>query len=198
MVKLLATLSTDLDTYKAIESIVECATDILEADRVSLFLKQKDELVCNISKDIDKGFRFPVTKGIAGQVAQTGNILNIVDAYNDPNFNCEVDELTNYVTRSVLCGPVLRADGETIAIIQAVNKKGRQHFTKDDENLLIGISNQAGISLHNAKLFEDEKYQKALNASLIEVATAVSSNLETQVMFQTIMDSARSLLNCDR
>lgn len=196
--KLLSTLSVDLDTFKAIESIVECATQLLDAERVSLFLKEGDQLVCNVSMDISKGFKIPITKGIAGHVAQTGKVLNIKDAYDCPYFNPAVDSETNFVTKCVLCGPVLTADGDIIAIIQAVNKKSAESFTEEDANILRGISNQAGIGLRNAKLFEAEKYQKALNASLIEVATAVSANLDTQHMFQTIMDSARSLLACDR
>lgn len=32
-------------------------------------------------------FRFSIDKGIAGQVAQTGEVLNIPDAYADPRFN---------------------------------------------------------------------------------------------------------------
>ena len=36
--------------------------------------------------------RFPVGKGIAGHVAQTGEALNVSDVYNDPRFNADVDE----------------------------------------------------------------------------------------------------------
>lgn len=31
--------------------------------------------------------RFSIEKGIAGQVARTGEVLNIPDAYADPRFN---------------------------------------------------------------------------------------------------------------
>ena len=37
-------------------------------------------------------FRFPVGKGIAGHVAETGVAVNVTDVYNDPRFNAEVDE----------------------------------------------------------------------------------------------------------
>ena len=36
--------------------------------------------------------RFPVGKGIAGFVAETGESVNVSDVYNDPRFNPEVDE----------------------------------------------------------------------------------------------------------
>ena len=156
MSKLLQAFTTDLDTYKAIEKIVECAADILDADRVSLFLKEKDELVCNVSKDV-KGFRFPATRGIAGQVVQNGKVLNVIDAYDFAHFNPEVDQKSGYLTKSILCGPVINSRGETIAVLQAVNKRKGDFFTAEDEKLLVGISNQAGIGLQNSRLFESER-----------------------------------------
>ena len=48
----------------------------------------------NINEEIlAKGdLRFPVGKGIAGHVAETGEPLNVSDVYNDPRFNADVDE----------------------------------------------------------------------------------------------------------
>jgi hypothetical protein len=36
--------------------------------------------------------RFPVGTGIAGYVAETGETLNVRDAYTDPRFNRAIDE----------------------------------------------------------------------------------------------------------
>ena len=35
--------------------------------------------------------RFPMSTGVAGHVATTGETLNIVNAYEDPRFNQDVD-----------------------------------------------------------------------------------------------------------
>lgn len=40
--------------------------------------------------------RFPNVTGIAGYCLQTGESLNIEDAYQDPRFNPEVDRKTGY------------------------------------------------------------------------------------------------------
>jgi adenylate cyclase len=198
MTKLLTTFTAELDVKKAVESIVTCATDILDADRVSLFLVDNDDLVINVSSDV-KGFRFPKTLGVAGYVVQSGKIINVKDAYDFAHFNPEVDKKSGFLTKTILCGPVLNARGETIAVLQAVNKRsGDQTFTTEDEALLVGLSGQAGIGLQNAQLYDGERYQRALNKTLLDVATAVSSELDSHTMFQTIMDSARSLMHCDR
>ena len=43
--------------------------------------------------------RFPVGKGIAGFVAETGEPLNVSDVYNDPRFNPDVDEMVDEIIR---------------------------------------------------------------------------------------------------
>ena len=50
--------------------------------------------------------RFAVGTGIAGYVAETGQTLNVSDAYTDDRFNKAIDEQTGYITRSILCMPI--------------------------------------------------------------------------------------------
>ena len=40
--------------------------------------------------------RFPIGKGIAGHVAETGETLNVADVYMDERFNPGIDEQTGY------------------------------------------------------------------------------------------------------
>lgn len=53
-------------------------------------LNETEEIKIHTSKEI----RFPLGTGIAGQVAMTGEVLNIKDAYADSRFNRTVDQLT--------------------------------------------------------------------------------------------------------
>ncbi len=50
--------------------------------------------------------RFPVGIGIAGYVAETGETMNVRNAYSDPRFNKAIDEQTGYNTESILCMPI--------------------------------------------------------------------------------------------
>ena len=67
--------------------------------------------------------RFPVGTGIAGFVAETGETLNVHDAYKDPRFNATIDEQTGYTTRSILCMPIC-IRGQVIGVVQMINKIG--------------------------------------------------------------------------
>lgn len=99
--------------------IMNFAQRLVDADRASLFLvdnkskelyatifdvgveKNQDECTNGSADeefptkvDTSKEIRFPLGTGIAGQVAMTGEVLNIKDAYADARFNRTVDQLT--------------------------------------------------------------------------------------------------------
>ena len=46
--------------------------------------------------------RFPIGKGIAGHVAETGETLNVADVYMDERFNPGIDEQTGYSRYAVM------------------------------------------------------------------------------------------------
>ena len=77
-------------------------------------------------------------------------MLNILNAYNDPRFNKEVDKLTHYKTNTILCAPIFDQDSKgVIGVLQCINKlKG--YFTKDDEGLMKIVTCLAAIILRNS------------------------------------------------
>ncbi|KAK3786950.1 hypothetical protein RRG08_037415 [Elysia crispata] len=110
--------------------------------------------------------RFSMEKGVAGYVASTGKILNIVDAYKDKRFNPEVDIRTGYKTKTILCMPIF-IRGNVIGVVQMVNKL-QGTFTKKDEEAFATFAIYCGLALHHAKLYEkirrsEQKYKVALD-----------------------------------
>uniref|UniRef100_A0A673VPU1 Phosphodiesterase 10A n=1 Tax=Salmo trutta TaxID=8032 RepID=A0A673VPU1_SALTR len=98
-----------------------------------------------------KEIRFSIEKGIAGQVARTGEVLNIPDAYADPRFNREVDLYTGYTTRNILCMPIV-SRGTVIGVVQMVNKLSGSAFTKTDENNFKMFAVFCALALHCANV----------------------------------------------
>lgn len=69
----------------------------------------------------------PFGVGIAGTVAQTKNTVNIKNAYEDPRFNCEIDQKTGYKTKNILSMPICNYEGDVIGVAQIINKtKGKK------------------------------------------------------------------------
>jgi HD-GYP domain-containing protein (c-di-GMP phosphodiesterase class II) len=152
----------DIDTL--LETILTHATDVISADRCSLFIVDRDkhELWSKIAQGIvpdvsgaNGEIRFAIGKGIAGQCAETGKVINIEDPYADPRFNPEVDKRTGYRTTSILTVPMLDARGGVTGVIQALNKVGAKSFTFEDEELLLALGGSAAVALENAFLHRD-------------------------------------------
>lgn len=165
-------VETNLDTLLTI--IAKEINIALEADRCTVFLldTEKNELWSKVALGVDlQEIRFSANLGIAGYVVQTGETINIADAYNDKRFNKEIDNKTGYETKSILCMPIRNMSHEIIGAFQVLNKKGG-HFTQKDEDLLIAIGSSAGIALENATLFNKQRQfieeQKRLLSSFID------------------------------
>jgi HD-GYP domain-containing protein (c-di-GMP phosphodiesterase class II) len=136
--------------------IMREAARVVEADRCSLFVidRQRNELWSRVAQGAKQEIRVPLGQGIAGSVAQKGEVVNLRDAYEDPRFNRDWDTKTNYRTKSMLCVPMRDTHGEVTGVIQALNASDGA-FDDEDVELLIALGGQAAQAIENAMLHED-------------------------------------------
>jgi len=161
-------LNSTLDLSELLGRILEVAKNQVGAERGTLFLldESTNEIWSLIAHGLEKQeIRLPLGKGIAGHVAQTGEIVLIPDAYADPRFNPDVDKRTGYRTRSILCLPIRNKAGKIIATLQLLNKK-QGVFTEEDAESLLTLSGHMALALENAQLhqelLEKERMEKEL------------------------------------
>lgn len=160
-------LTSERDLDHLLQMIIEETTSVMDAERSSLFLTdlRTNEMWAKIAQGVDViEIRFPVGVGIAGTVGQTGEIINIPDAYKDSRFNPEFDQKTGFRTTSILCVPMKNMLGKIIGAIQVLNKKSGT-FRDDDESLLLALASQAAVAIENADLYTK---LNELNSSLEE------------------------------
>ncbi len=148
-------LGTTLDLDDLLELILGRITELLEADRATLYLldEAKNELVSRIVVGGEvRSIRMKVGHGIAGLVAQSGEPIRVDDAYRDPRFEKEWDLLTGYRTTNMLAAPLRNHLGRTIGVLQVLNKRGSAGFTNDDEAIASALSTQAAVAIDNSRL----------------------------------------------
>jgi signal transduction histidine kinase/putative methionine-R-sulfoxide reductase with GAF domain len=119
-------LGTTLDLDQLLELILKKITEILEADRATLYLldEHRGRLLSRIMiGDQARSIELPIGEGIAGYVAKVGRTVRVRDAYRDKRFQREWDEVTGYRTRSILAAPMKNHVGRTIGVIQVLNKR---------------------------------------------------------------------------
>ena len=164
------TAERDLDLLLPL--IMTEAAKVVDADRCSLFIldRERKELWSKVAQGATAEIRVPVGKGIAGGVAQTGEVINLSDAYADPRFNRTIDLSTGYRTRTILCVPMRDAAGEVTGVIQALNKRGGT-FTAEDEELLVALGAQAAVAIENALLHDEisRLFEGFVSASVVAI-----------------------------
>ncbi len=167
-------LVAERDLDRLLKLIVEAAARVVEADRCSLFLvdRERGELWTKVAQGLGmKEIRIPMDRGIAGAVATTNSIINIPDAYKDPRFNKNVDKQTGYRTRSILCVPMRSHEGEVVGVLQALNRLDDKPFTAEDEELLSALGGQAAAAVNNALLHNEieQLFEGFVRASVVAI-----------------------------
>ena len=157
--KLLADLSQafvqSLDIDETLSYAVEKIADYMDAQAASVFLynSKNKKLICRASfgpVDI-KGIDVDVNNSIVGAALNSGKCQLIRDAKQDESYNCQVDQLTGFETKSVLCTPLIAA-GENIGVLQVLNKEEGIFFDNRDRDILRLLASPIALSINNARL----------------------------------------------
>ena len=106
----------------------------------------------------DRPLSLNMKLGIAGMVAVTGDGLRLDDVWQDPRFDRSVDQRTGYRTRSMLCVPLKSTSGETVGVVQAINKRDGV-FDAADTEALEAVASIVAIAVENANMFREQELQ---------------------------------------
>lgn len=153
-------INAERDLPVLLNLVAREAASIMEADRASIFLLDKDNLELWSIVTLDgTQIRFDARLGIAGAVAMTGQAINVEDAYEDPRFYKKVDEHTGFRTKSLLVAPLRNHEGEIIGTFQALNKKDGA-FNKQDEEVLQALATHVANAIETAQLVGKLKLER--------------------------------------
>jgi phosphoserine phosphatase len=165
-------LGATVDLDEMLQAIASAATDLLDCERATVYLydaatdELRSRLATGMADSPVSELRFPAGLGIAGQVARTGMLVNLPDAYADPRFNPDFDKSSGFRTRSMLTVRLADHDDGTVGVLQLLNKRSRPFDTRDEE--IAGfLGSQAGVAMQRQTLLdhfaEKQKIQRDLN-----------------------------------
>ena len=111
-----------------------------------------------------KEIRVPISnQSIAGYVANTFNIVNIKDAYNQAElkaidfeltFDSSWDKKSGFKTKQIFAAPIFYED-QLMGVIQILNKKkGDNKFTEEEVGLVMEIVEVLGVAFYNQQRLE--------------------------------------------
>ncbi|MBN2497800.1 MAG: sigma-54-dependent Fis family transcriptional regulator [Deltaproteobacteria bacterium] len=139
---------------RLLRTMVDRVVAELDAERGTLFLvdARSGELVSRVAHLPElTEIRLPPGKGVAGHVAQTGDLINLPDVTGDKRFFPGIDKKTGFVTRSMLVAPVRDSEGTIRGVLQVLNRRtGR--FGEHDEQLLVDLAEQVSQALERTSI----------------------------------------------
>lgn len=116
-----------------------------------------------------KGTPVDIRTGLSGWVASHREPLLIEDAYADGRFLREVDDVTGFKTKTVLCYPLVDQH-ELAGVLQLFNKRAGP-FDKADLELVEAVARAVQLALRNLKLAAAVEKVSQRNASILENLT---------------------------
>jgi len=161
-------LNSTLDLAELLELILRIARTEVKAERGTVFLAdgKRKELWSIAASGLDhQEIRIPFGKGIAGQVALSGELVNTEDAYTLAAFDPSFDQRLNYRTKSLLCLPIRHHSGEIVGVLQLLNAQSGK-FSSEDISFLTRLSGHMAMALENAQMHRDTMEKQRLERDL--------------------------------
>ena len=145
-------VNTTLDLERLARHVVDLATELIDAERGTLFLVEDGTVRALVADGVEgRTLRVRRGEGIVGTVAQTGEPILLDDPYADPRFDPSFDRKTGFTTRSLLTVPIRDREGELVALLQLLNHH-RGHFDAEDVEFLAELGVPFAIALRAARM----------------------------------------------
>ncbi|MGZ3451616.1 MAG: sigma-54-dependent Fis family transcriptional regulator [Polyangiales bacterium] len=153
-----ALLAREVELDTILVALSSRIASAMRADRATVWLVDAEtgELKSRIADlpELEE-LRIPVGKGLAGWVAETGQVVNVEDAARDPRHFADVDRATGYVTRTILAAPIRDRRGIR-GVVQVLNKEGGP-FSEEDAAFLQTLAAQVAAALEGTTLRPDAR-----------------------------------------
>jgi|TARA_B110000902_G_C14286439_1_gene578980 transcriptional regulator with GAF, ATPase, and Fis domain/multidrug efflux pump subunit AcrA (membrane-fusion protein) len=174
--------------------------EALDAQAGSLWLVDKPnrQNICHLAEGPAKkgvlGLRLPEKKGVVGSVIQSQQPVIVLDCSDDPRFAKDVDSRTGFVTRSMICVPLV-IDNESYGALQIVNKNNKLNGQFDDEDckLVMQLAAGASLSLKNARILEMESRVDEMRI-LMEISKEIVSTLDLDQVLDYVVNKTNELV----
>ncbi|MDH5654944.1 MAG: sensor domain-containing diguanylate cyclase [Spirochaetia bacterium] len=150
-------ITGSLNLEFVLDTLMDKAKEVMDAEASSLMLldEENEELYFHTVKgeksDLLKTLRLKLGEGISGWVAREGKAVLIEDCSSDPRFYKKADDMSDFVTKTMMCVP-LKVGKKILGTVQVLNKKNNHFFDVKDLKIFEITANQAAIAIENARL----------------------------------------------
>ncbi|MBA2277815.1 MAG: EAL domain-containing protein, partial [Chloroflexia bacterium] len=157
-------LAHELELPELVRTVVEAIARTFGYTLVSLYFLEAGELVLQHQVGYERQIqRIPITSGIAGRVARTGEPVLLEDAGNDPTFLDAIDGILSEV-----CVP-LSDQGRVVGVLN-LESKGGVRLSEADLRLMLALCEHVNIAIARARLYSEARANLARFQALVQHA----------------------------
>lgn len=171
-----ASINFTANLNELLDKIMAKVCEVLNVEAATLFLidLEKKELKFEIVKGeksqiIEQSYsqlRVPLGRGISGWVAQMGKPVISTDPEHDMRFYKDIDKITGFTTRNLLCVPLI-LQNKIKGVIEVINKK-EGNFEDIDTQILHTIAGQIAMVMGNYDLYREISETRSYLDNIIE------------------------------
>jgi signal transduction protein with GAF and PtsI domain len=110
-------LGRSVEAVRRLFAAAACSVALVDEDGETLEFVASD----GAGAEAIVGVSIPVSRGIAGWAAMSGQPIAVRDVQTDARFARDVAESTNYVPASILAAPMMTADGEVMGVTSVLD-----------------------------------------------------------------------------
>ena len=163
---------------RLLEQVVKMTQHTLNASASSVLLTddKEGELIFEVAggpagKSLRR-VRLSAQSGIAGWVVHNGKPLIINDVQQDQRFDRTMDISTGFVTKSLICVPLI-IHRKIIGVIEVLNKLDGSDFTERDLGAVVSVASTAAMAIENTRL--QQSILDAYNSTIKALAAAIDA-----------------------
>jgi sigma-B regulation protein RsbU (phosphoserine phosphatase) len=187
-----AIINSSLDLDEVLRLVLEKAQAVAnaEASAILLYNPRTMKLEFEVAlgekggtiRSLKEKIALDLGQGIAGTVAQTRRVEWVPDAARDPRVARTVDATTGFVTRNILCGPLLVQD-RLIGVAEVMNLADPEIAGREDLEVFETFCRQVAIAIENARLhkvlLERERERQQLEFAAVVQQSFLPSRFPT-------------------
>ncbi len=170
LVEISNNLSKTLDLEDILPKILDSLFKVfVQADRGFVIMRPDDEAplvpMAEKYRKASRDERTRISRTIVQQAMDTRQAILSADAASDERFGM-AESISDFQIRSMMCAPMLNADGEPVGVIQIDTNNQRSKFSNEDLEVLAAVASQAAVAIDNARMHAFAVEQRALQRDL--------------------------------
>ncbi|MCP4359194.1 MAG: GAF domain-containing protein [Chloroflexi bacterium] len=161
MVEISRILNSETHLDQLLSQIIKEAADLTQSEAASIFLLDPRTRQLRFTASSNPiptemaSMPLSLDNSIAGAIVKANRPMYIQDVAEDPRWNQNIDQAIEFQTKSILGVPMRNTNKKPVGVLEAINKQGAPHFTREDFETLVVLADIAGVAVEKARLIEE-------------------------------------------